>query len=46
MISKISAKPQKPMVSTDPLFVLTELLIKIDRRERVIEKETGNNEDK
>jgi hypothetical protein len=47
MISQISAKKQKTTtVITDPLFVLAELLIKIDKREKVIEKEANDDEDK
>lgn len=38
MISKISVNKQKEAtLNADPLFVLTELLIKIDKREKVIE---------
>ena len=47
MISEISAKKQKATtVNADPLFVLTELFIKIDKREKVIEKEVSDDEDK
>ena len=40
MISEISAKKQKATtVNTDPLFVLAELLIKIDKRAKIIKSE-------
>ena len=40
MISEISAKKQKSTtVNTDPLFVLAELLIKIDKRVKIIKPE-------
>ena len=44
MISEISAKPRKTTVNSDPLFLLTELLIKIDRREKVIKPEDVKEE--
>ena len=47
MISEISASKKKASVfNSDPLFVLTELLIKIDKREKVIKKEVSDDEDK
>lgn len=50
MISKVSVNKQKEAtLNADPLFVLTELLIKIDKREKVIEfiqSEKDVNEDK
>ena len=40
MISEISAKKQKATtVNTDPLFVLAELFIKIDKRAKIIKSE-------
>lgn len=50
MISDYSGKKKTlSEISSDPLFVLTELLIKIDKREKVIESiqsEKDVNEDK
>jgi hypothetical protein len=40
MISQFSAPKQKAtVINTDPLFLLAELLVKIDRREKIIKPE-------
>lgn len=40
MISKVSAQRKKTsVINSDPLFLLAELLIKIDKREKVIKPE-------
>lgn len=45
MISK-SVNKRNDRVNDDPLFILAELLIKIDKRANVIKIEEGSNENK
>ena len=44
MISEIIGLKKKVVVNADPLFLLADLLIKIDKREKVIKQEDVKEE--